>query len=95
MSRLAARCQFAAVSPGQLGGDGEADADAFAILGLRALYLLLAGLLPRFTYLKLALAVILAFVGLKMLLSSWCTFRWRYRSGSSPPAWPSRSGPAS
>ena len=44
--------------------------NAFAILGLRALYLLLAGLLPRFTYLKPALAVILAFVGLKMLLSS-------------------------
>ena len=43
--------------------------NAFAILGLRALYLLLAGLLPRFTYLKPALAVILAFVGLKMLLS--------------------------
>jgi tellurite resistance protein TerC len=43
--------------------------NAFAILGLRALYLLLAGLLPRFTYLRPALAVILGFVGLKMLLS--------------------------
>jgi tellurite resistance protein TerC len=43
--------------------------NAFAILGLRALYLLLAGLLPRFTYLRPALAVILGFVGMKMLLA--------------------------
>lgn len=43
--------------------------NAFAILGLRALYSLLDGLLHRLTYLRPALAVILAFVGLKMLLS--------------------------
>ncbi|MBV9383895.1 MAG: hypothetical protein JOY82_04185 [Streptosporangiaceae bacterium] len=43
--------------------------NAFAILGLRALYFLLDGLLHRFTYLRQALAVVLAFVGLKMLLS--------------------------
>jgi tellurite resistance protein TerC len=43
--------------------------NAFAILGLRALYFLLDGLLYRFTYLKPGLAVVLGFVGLKMLLS--------------------------
>ena len=43
--------------------------NAFAILGLRALYFLLDGLLYRLTYLKQGLAAVLAFVGLKMLLS--------------------------
>jgi tellurite resistance protein TerC len=40
----------------------------FAILGLRALYFLLAGFLGLFRYLHLGLAGVLAFVGLKMLL---------------------------
>jgi tellurite resistance protein TerC len=43
--------------------------NAFAILGLRALYFLLAGMIGRFTYLKLGLGVILIGVGLKMLAS--------------------------
>jgi tellurite resistance protein TerC len=42
--------------------------NAFAILGLRALYFLLAGLMDRFVYLKYGLAAILVFVGVKMLL---------------------------
>ena len=42
--------------------------NAFAILGLRALYFLLADLMHRFIYLKPGLAVILGFVGAKMLL---------------------------
>ena len=41
----------------------------FAILGLRALYFLLAGLVEKFHYLKLGLAVILAYVGVKLLVS--------------------------
>jgi len=45
--------------------------NAFAILGLRALYFLLADLKDRFDYLRHGLAVILAFVGVKMLLSHW------------------------
>ena len=40
-----------------------------AILGLRALYFLLAGLLERLRYLHFGLAAILGFVGLKMLLA--------------------------
>jgi tellurite resistance protein TerC len=43
--------------------------NVFAILGLRALYFLLAGLIHRFVYLKYGLAAILVFVGAKMLLS--------------------------
>ncbi len=42
--------------------------NAFAILGLRALYFLLAGMAGRFRYLNAGLGVILAFVGVKMLI---------------------------
>jgi tellurite resistance protein TerC len=42
--------------------------NVFAILGLRSLYFLLAGVMDRFVYLKLGLSVILVFVGLKMAL---------------------------
>ncbi len=45
--------------------------NAFAILGLRALYFLLADLHGRFTYLQHGLAVILAFVGVKMIIAEW------------------------
>jgi tellurite resistance protein TerC len=41
----------------------------FAILGLRALYFLLAGVMDRFHYLKLGLALVLCFVGAKMLIA--------------------------
>ena len=43
--------------------------NAFAILGLRALYFMLAGMIQRFVYLKVGLAAVLAFVGTKMLLT--------------------------
>lgn len=43
--------------------------NVFAILGLRALFFLLAGVMNRFHYLKIGLGVVLAFVGTKMLLS--------------------------
>ncbi len=43
-------------------------ANAFAILGLRAMYFLLADLIHRFVYLKLGLALVLIWVGVKMLL---------------------------
>jgi tellurite resistance protein TerC len=45
--------------------------NAFAILGLRALYFLLADAHARFTYLQQGLAVILAFVGVKMIIAEW------------------------
>jgi tellurite resistance protein TerC len=47
--------------------------NAFAILGLRALYFMLAGMMDRFVYLKVGLAAVLIFVGLKMVASEWYT----------------------
>ena len=44
--------------------------NAFAILGLRALYFLLSGMLERFHYLSKGLAVILGFIGLKLVLQA-------------------------
>lgn len=43
--------------------------NVFAILGLRALYFLLAGTLKRFRFLRQGLAVVLMFVGAKMLIA--------------------------
>lgn len=41
--------------------------NVFAILGLRAMYFLLAGIIDRFVYLKYGLSLVLVFVGLKMV----------------------------
>ncbi|OAN18027.1 hypothetical protein A3K86_03655 [Photobacterium jeanii] len=43
-------------------------ANVFALLGLRSLYFVLEGMLTRFCYLRVALAFILSFIGIKMLL---------------------------
>lgn len=43
--------------------------NAFAILGLRALYFALAGFMDKFQYLKVGLSVILVFIGIKMLIT--------------------------
>jgi tellurite resistance protein TerC len=45
--------------------------NAFAILGLRALYFLLANMMQRFQYLQLGLSAILVFIGAKMIASHW------------------------
>ncbi|HEX9234535.1 MAG TPA: TerC family protein [Candidatus Acidoferrum sp.] len=45
--------------------------NVFAILGLRALYFLLAGVLDKLDYLKVGLALVLVFVGAKMILEPW------------------------
>jgi tellurite resistance protein TerC len=42
--------------------------NVFAILGLRSLYFLLAGVVTKFRFLKLGLSAVLAFVGMKMLV---------------------------
>lgn len=42
--------------------------NVFAILGLRSLYFLLAGVMQKFVYLKLGLSAILVFVGVKMVI---------------------------
>ncbi len=43
--------------------------NVFAVLGLRALYFVLAGMMDRFEYLKPGVAAILVFVGVKMLIN--------------------------
>ena len=43
----------------------------FAILGLRALYFLLASAMGKFRYLKVGLGLVLSFVGAKMVLAEW------------------------
>jgi tellurite resistance protein TerC len=44
-------------------------ANAFAVLGLRALYFVLVGAMDRFTYVKFGLAALLVFIGLKMVVA--------------------------
>ena len=43
----------------------------FAILGLRSLYFAINGIMKLFRYLKIGLALILTFIGVKMLIESW------------------------
>ncbi len=45
--------------------------NVFAILGLRSLYFALAGMIDKFRYLKVALAVVLMVVGVKMMIHVW------------------------
>ena len=45
--------------------------NVFAILGLRSLYFALGGMLDKFRYLKVSLAVVLMVVGVKMLIAEW------------------------
>ena len=42
--------------------------NVFAILGLRSMYLLLAGVVEKFRYLRFGLAIVLSFIGVKMLI---------------------------
>ena len=44
--------------------------NVFAILGLRSMYFLLAGVVEKFRYLRFGLAIVLTFIGLKMLVGA-------------------------
>ena len=44
--------------------------NVFAILGLRSMYFLLAGVVEKFQYLKMGLAIVLTFIGVKMLVTA-------------------------
>jgi tellurite resistance protein TerC len=46
-------------------------ANAFALLGLRTLYFAIASSLERFVYLQPTLAIVLGWVGFKMIISHW------------------------
>lgn len=54
----------------------------FAILGLRALYFLLANMMDRFVYLKYGLAVVLTLVGIKMTISDFVKIPTLYSLGA-------------
>jgi tellurite resistance protein TerC len=59
-------------------------ANAFALMGLRQLYFLLGGLLKRLVYLSIGLAVILAFIGVKMVLEALHTNTLPFLNGGQP-----------
>ena len=44
--------------------------NVFAILGLRSMYFLLAGVVETFRYLRFGLAIVLTFIGIKMLVTA-------------------------
>src|SRR5688572_2144706 len=52
--------------------------NVFALLGLRALYFALAGIMQLFHYLHYGLALILIFIGTKLVLSDWYHFDMRW-----------------
>ena len=59
-------------------------ANAFALMGLRQLYFLLGGLLRRLVYLSIGLAVILGFIGVKMVLEALHTNSLPFLNGGQP-----------
>ncbi len=59
-------------------------ANAFALMGLRQLYFLLGGLLKRLVYLSIGLAVILGFIGVKMILEALHTNALPFLNGGQP-----------
>jgi tellurite resistance protein TerC len=59
-------------------------ANAFALMGLRQLYFLLGGLLRRLVYLSVGLAVILGFIGVKMVLEALHTNTLPFLNGGQP-----------
>jgi tellurite resistance protein TerC len=66
-------------------------ANAFALMGLRQLYFLLGGLLRRMVYLSVGLAVILGFIGAKMVLEALHTNALPFINGGRPLAVPTVS----
>ena len=62
-------------------------ANAFALMGLRQLYFLIGGLLERLVYLAQGLAVILAFIGVKLLLHALHVNELPFINGGEGVAW--------
>ncbi|MEU3649136.1 TerC family protein [Lentzea sp. NPDC034063] len=59
-------------------------ANAFALMGLRQLYFLLGGLLEKLVYLSIGLAVILGFIGVKLILEALHTNNLPFLNGGEP-----------
>src|SRR5690606_9194563 len=62
-------------------------ANLFALMGLRQLYFLLGGLLERLVYLPIALAVILGFIGVKLILEALHTNTLPFINGGEHVGW--------
>jgi tellurite resistance protein TerC len=62
-------------------------ATLFALMGLRQLYFLLGGLLERLVYLSRGLAVILAFIGVKLVLDALHTNELQWLNGGDAVEW--------
>ncbi len=62
-------------------------ATIFALMGLRQLYFLLGGLLSRLVYLSVGLAIILAFIGVKLILEALHTNEVAWINGGEHIAW--------
>ncbi len=62
-------------------------ANAFALMGLRQLYFLIGGLLERLVYLAQGLAVILAFIGVKLVLHALHVNELPFLNGGEPMLW--------
>jgi tellurite resistance protein TerC len=62
-------------------------ANAFALMGLVQLFFVLGGLLDRLRYLNLGLAVILAFIGVKLILEALATNSLPFLNGGEPVEW--------
>jgi tellurite resistance protein TerC len=62
-------------------------ANAFSLLGLRQLYFLISGLLERLVYLAQGLAVILAFIGVKLLFHALHVNEVPFINGGQPVEW--------
>jgi tellurite resistance protein TerC len=62
-------------------------ATVFALMGLRQLYFLLGGLLDRLIYLSVGLAVVLAFIGVKLVLEALATNKLPFINGGEKVGW--------
>jgi tellurite resistance protein TerC len=62
-------------------------ANAFALMGLRQLYFLIGGLLTRLVYLSFGLAVVLGFIGVKLILEALHTNELPFINGGDPVGW--------
>ena len=62
-------------------------ANVFALMGLRQLYFLLGGLLNRLKYLSYGLAIVLAFIGVKLILEALHGNNLPFINGGEPIPW--------
>jgi len=62
-------------------------ANVFALMGLRQLYFLLGGLLDRLVYLSVGLAVVLGFIGVKLILEALHKNNLPFINGGEPVSW--------